>query len=104
MSPLRRALFPSLCLLIAVACGVVVGTGRPAHSYPDEPREPVKWEYTTATVEAGSLHAHLSDLGKMSWEVFSVVEVGTLIDQTPDGKTHLVSEKYEVTGKRPAKP
>ena len=104
MPTLRRALLPSLCLLIAAVGGVVVGTGRYAHSYADEPREPLKWEYTTATVEAGGLQAHLSDLGKMSWEVFSIVEVGTLIDQTPDGKTHLFSEKYEVTGKRLAKP
>ena len=71
MFTLSRAALPSLCLLL-LAGGLLVVGHRQAHSFPDESRAPAKWEYSTATVELGSLPGTLNDLGGQGWEVFSV--------------------------------
>jgi len=89
---------------VLLAGGLLIIGDRQAHSFPDESRVPAKWEYTTATVELGSLPATLSDLGPQGWEVFSVDHVVSVIEQPgADGKTRLVAEKVQVTGRRPAK-
>jgi len=103
MSTLTRTALPSLCLLL-LAGGLLVIGNRPAHSFPDEPRAAMKWEYSTATVELGSLPATLNDLGGQGWEVFSLDHVSSVLDQpAADGKTRLVVEKMQVTARRPAK-
>lgn len=101
MPTLSRAAIPSAALLLL---GLFIVGNRQAHSFPDESRVPVKWEYSTATVDLGSLPATLNDLGPQGWEVFSVDHVSSVLDQPAgDGKTRLVVEKMQVTARRPAK-
>ena len=103
MSIFPRAFVPSLCLLL-LAVGLLVIGNRPAHSFPEESRAPAKWEYSTSTVDLGSLAATLNELGPQGWEVFSVDHVVSGLEQpAADGKTRLVVEKLQVTSRRPAK-
>jgi hypothetical protein len=59
------------------------------------------WEYQTASVELGSLTPKLLELGRDGWEVFNIISIDTMVDQTPDGKTHILTQRVEVTAKKP---
>lgn len=103
MSHVSRAAIPALCVSVSAAL-LLLATTRAAHSFPDEPRTPTKWEYSTATIDIGSLAGTLSELGTQGWEVFSVDHVASVLEQqNADGKTRLVAEKMQVTAKRPLK-
>jgi len=103
MSILSRTFVAPACLVI-LAGGLLLFGNREVHSYPDDTKPPVKWEYSTTTVDIASLAATLAELGPQGWEVFSVDHVASVLDQPgADGKTRLVVEKMQVTAKRPAK-
>lgn len=59
------------------------------------------WDYQTSSVDLGSLTPKLIELGKDGWDVINIISIDTLIDQTPDGKTHILTQRVEVTAKRP---
>ncbi len=96
---MTRSQFPWLVLCLA-ALAVLAGYrlfGTPtAIAAP----QPAGWEYQTASVDLGSLTPKLTELSRDGWEVFNVISVDTLIDQTPDGKTHILTQRVEVTAKR----
>lgn len=96
---------PMFCLLTVAAVAIAGWLGHPAASGGADPNGTAggKWEYVTGSIEPGSLQARLTELGNDGWEVFSIARVDSVVDQTADGKTHLVSEKLEVTAKRPAR-
>jgi hypothetical protein len=78
--------------------------GGPAPTFAENAPTSGKWDYSTATVDLGSLAGTLSELGTQGWEVFSVDHVVSYLDQQEaDGKTRLVVEKMQVTAKRPQK-
>lgn len=58
------------------------------------------WDYQTASVDLGSLTPKLMELSKDGWEVINIITIDTLIDQTPDGKTHILTQRVEVTARR----
>jgi hypothetical protein len=58
------------------------------------------WEYQTSSIELGSLTTKLTELSRDGWDVFNVIAVDTMINQTPDGKTHILTQRVEVTAKR----
>lgn len=84
-----------LACVIAVTCQTDV-IGNPTHS-----KSP-KWEYTTATVEAAALASKLNKIGVEGWEVFSIERASLLFEQDAEKKTHLISETYQLTARRPA--
>jgi hypothetical protein len=65
--------------------------------------ETVRWEYSTSSVESGSLQTHLSDLSVQGWEVFSIVQHEQLVEGTSEGKPRLQVQSYQVTAKRVTK-
>lgn len=96
---MTRSQFPWLVLCLA-ALAVLAGyrlLGTPAAIAAPQPSG---WEYQTASVDLGSLTPKLTELSRDGWEVFNVISVDTLIDQTPDGKTHILTQRVEVTAKR----
>lgn len=97
---------PLFCLTAMAGLVTLDWLGRPAVSGAADvaATTAVKWEYVTGAVEPGALQARLTELGKDGWDVFSIERIDSTVDQTADGKTHLVSEKLEVSAKRPAKP
>lgn len=96
---------PMFCLLAAAVVAIVGWVGQPRVSGGADVKDAAggKWEYVTGSIETGSLQARLTELGNDGWEVFSIERVDSVVDQTADGKTHLTSEKLEVTAKRPAR-
>lgn len=59
------------------------------------------WEYQTASIDLGSLTPKLIELSRDGWEVINIISVDTMIDQTPDGKTHILTQRVEVTSRKP---
>ena len=59
------------------------------------------WDYQTASVDLASLTPKLMELSKDGWEVINIISIDTMIDQTPDGKAHILTQRVEVTSRRP---
>jgi hypothetical protein len=104
MAAVRRLTVPTLALLLTLMLGLVLGEVRSAHSYPDKSPAPMRWEYTTMTIDVGELPARLNDLGREGWDVFSLERAGLFLDQAAEGKTRLVTDTLQLTAKRPLKP
>jgi hypothetical protein len=81
---------------LAVVAGYRMIVAPPALAAP----EASVWEYQTGSVDLGSLTPRLTELGKDGWEVINVISIDTMIDQTPDGKTHILTQRVEVTSRR----
>jgi hypothetical protein len=62
---------------------------------------PSNWEYQTASVDLSALTTKLGELGKQGWEVINIISIDTMVDQTPDGKTHILTQRVEVTSRKP---
>jgi len=90
--------------MLAVLAGMVVTAGYRLVSVPAPLRAATAttpgWDYQTASVDLGSLTPKLMELSKDGWEVVSIISIDTLIDQQPDGKTHIVTQRVEVTARR----
>ncbi len=63
----------------------------------------VEWEYNSQSVEAASVQTKLNELGSTGWEVFSVSSSDRVVDNAGDGKPHIITERFEVSAKRPKK-
>lgn len=100
MTPSSRTRLAAVALAAAVLAGFGFLAGREALSYPDPAKPAARWEYKTTTVDAASLQPGLDDMGADGWEIFSIERAGQVIEQTPDNKTRLVADKYQVTGRR----
>lgn len=62
----------------------------------------VEWEYNSQSVEAASIQTKLVELGSGGWEVFSVTSTDGMVESPgADGKPHVISQRFEVTAKRP---
>lgn len=61
------------------------------------------WEYNTVSLEPASMQAKLTELGADGWEVFAIVNSDLVLDQTNDSRPHLITQRVEVTSKRPRK-
>lgn len=61
------------------------------------------WEYNTVSIEPASMQAKLTELGADGWEVFAIVNSDLVLDQTNDSRPHLITQRVEVTSKRPRK-
>lgn len=63
----------------------------------------VEWEYNSQNVEAASVQTKLNELGSAGWEVFSVSSTDAVVDTAGDGKPHVLTQRFEVSAKRPKK-
>jgi hypothetical protein len=98
MSRFRFRLLLIVLFALALAAGYrMIGAPTPALAAP----EAAGWEYQTGSVDLGSLTPRLMELGKEGWEVINIISIDTMIDQTPDGKTHILTQRVEVTSRRP---
>ncbi|MBI3862945.1 MAG: hypothetical protein HY290_13725 [Planctomycetia bacterium] len=102
MPATRRLGLPAIVLVSLALIAITISTGRVAQSYPDAEKGAVKWEYNTATVEAGELQVKLAEFGTNGWEVFSVHHATQVLEQDQGPKTRLVVEKFQITGRKPA--
>ena len=60
----------------------------------------IVWEYSSISIDAASLQTKLISMGVDGWDVFSIVSTDGLVDTGADAKPHLVTQRFEVTGKR----
>lgn len=83
---------------VAAAYALRVDTAsRPVHAAANAP---AGWEYQTASVDLSALTTTLGELGKAGWEVINIISIDTMVDQTPDGKTHILTQRVEVTSRK----
>lgn len=102
MPATRRFGLPVMALSLVTLIAISISASRVALSFPDNEQRIVKWEYNTATVEAGELQVKLAEFGTNGWEVFSVHHYSQVIEQDQGPKTRLLVEKFQITGRRPA--
>lgn len=103
MPATRRLSLPVLVVSLAALTAIVFSASRAALSYPDAGQPVVKWEYNTATVEAGDLQIKLAEFGTNGWDVFSVQHASQYLEQDQGPKTRLIVEKYQITGRKPVR-
>ncbi len=99
MSKSRSRLLPGLLLVLCMVAAYRMTTVVPQPIVAAAQVEP-QWEYQTASVELGSLTPKLIELANNHWDVVNIISTDTLIDQQPDGKTHIVTQRVEVTSRR----
>src|SRR5262245_45564528 len=63
--------------------------------------KPVRWEYRTELVEAGTLSAKLTEWAGADWEIFSVTDGDRVLEQADTPRIRV--DKYQVTARRPLK-
>ena len=61
---------------------------------------PAQWEYTAVAIDTMSLQAKLATMGVDGWEVISVTPTDAVVDTGHDGKMHVTTTRFEITGKR----
>jgi len=76
---------------------------QPVSAEANAPTEGVVWEYNTVSLEPASMQAKLTELGADGWEVFAIVNSDLVLDQTNDSRPHLITQRVEITSKRPRK-
>ncbi|MEK6262234.1 MAG: hypothetical protein AABP62_26855 [Planctomycetota bacterium] len=76
---------------------------RPVTAQTGVPATVVEWEYNSQSVDAASIQTKLTELGTAGWEVFSVASTDGVVDNAGDGKPHVVTQRFEVSAKRPKK-
>lgn len=93
-------------LLLTVLAAFVAGLGMLLMNTPRPARAAAvaattNWEYQTASVDAASLATKLIECGRDGWEVFAIVSTDAIVENAPDGKPHVTTQRFEVTAKRP---
>ncbi len=76
---------------------------RPATAQMGATAAVVEWEYTSQNVDAASVQTKLNEIGSAGWEAFSVSSTDATVDTAGDGKPHVVTQRMEISAKRPKK-
>ena len=76
---------------------------RPVTAQTGSPAAVVELEYNSQSAEAASVQTKLNELGTAGWEAFSVTITDSIVDTGGDGKPHVVTQRFEVSAKRPKK-
>jgi hypothetical protein len=100
MSAVHRLSLPISLIAVTALISTIFFASAVARSNPDVNPPIVKWEYNTATVEAGELQTRLAEFGANGWEVFSVQQASQYLEQDQGPKTRLIVEKYQITGRK----
>ena len=99
MQAMSRSRLTTASLFVLAGLAALLLWNRPVESQLSR-ADSVRWEYKTVAVDANALETTLGNLGKESWEVFSLARADVVVDQGIDGKTHVLVEKYQVTARK----
>lgn len=67
-----------------------------------DPEPSIKWRYNTTQISHDQLTQTLNQMGEDGWEVFSIQDTRSVVENDPATDTpHVKTEMFQVTAKRP---